>query len=243
MRKQNSIDSCRFSDKAARRGRMVFTLIELLIVISIIAILAALLLPALNNAREYAKRVDCVNRQRQIMLAINQYANDYNSYLPYVFSGVTNDMDDGIHGYNMWGIGALVKNGYLPLNSYTVNCPARSEIWTGTGYWGMRSVGFALIISADNSRLTKVLSGPVQYASGTYWLRAPLACFVDDRPDLAKTGDLPHRGMGVVATRFDCSSWFYTRQIRAWPGYSWSPSIPTGNQRGFNPIWRFLSEQ
>ena len=59
-----------------------FTLIELLIVISIIAILAALLLPALNKARESAKDISCRNNLKNYHLLMAQYANDYQSYYP-----------------------------------------------------------------------------------------------------------------------------------------------------------------
>jgi len=55
-----------------------FTLIELLVVIAVIAILMAVLLPALNTARGSGYRIACVNQLRQYGQALNMYANDYN---------------------------------------------------------------------------------------------------------------------------------------------------------------------
>jgi len=66
----------------SRKRSTAFTLIELLVVIAIISILAAMLLPALRNARESAKSILCVGNCRQISAAAQMYFGDWNNLLP-----------------------------------------------------------------------------------------------------------------------------------------------------------------
>lgn len=63
-------------------SRGAFTLIELLVVVAILALLAAILLPALQQAKRKAKRVACVSNLHQLGLAILMYAGDQNGWMP-----------------------------------------------------------------------------------------------------------------------------------------------------------------
>ncbi|MBU0478539.1 prepilin-type N-terminal cleavage/methylation domain-containing protein [bacterium] len=68
-----------FKPVALKHG---FTLLELLVVIGIIAVLASILLPVVNRAREEGRKTACIQTMRQIYLAVSMYKDDYNNYLP-----------------------------------------------------------------------------------------------------------------------------------------------------------------
>ena len=82
------------------KGQFGFTLIELLVVIAIIAVLAALLLPVLSQARESARRIGCASNARQLAAAVYMYGPDAEDRLPGVWEGsVGTGKDSGDGGW------------------------------------------------------------------------------------------------------------------------------------------------
>lgn len=135
-----------------------FTLIELLVVIAIIAILAALLLPALQNAKERARRAKCLSNLRQLGIALTAYAGDNKERYP----GIKKS-GDWLHDMARENADAIVTAGAVPKIFY---CPgvmasineqeALSPRMAGkTSWWDFstdrRIVGYGFLIKQDST--------------------------------------------------------------------------------------------
>jgi len=78
-----------------------FTLIELLVVIAIVAILAALLLPAIQSARERARGATCMGQMRQLAQAVHMYVTEFNGHFPKTAPAGRNHLSDWVWGGNV----------------------------------------------------------------------------------------------------------------------------------------------
>ena len=97
-----------------------FTLIELLVVIAIIAILASVLMPALNKAREKGRTIKCMSNLKQISTGLTLYLDDYSGYFPVYSQFAFSPADANVPYWNQ----NLVKHKYV--NHSIFNCPTFS---------------------------------------------------------------------------------------------------------------------
>ncbi len=157
-----------------------FTLVELLIVISIVALLIALILPAMSGARESARRVVCMQNARQVSTALLVLATDNKGWINGVNAAYTSAGDSWISATHYW-INTVPKylgnNNALIAQGKQTGCPGRDSsdlywpygantAFAGNGYAPMRSInevvhGSRIFLLAESS--TWYPSSPAQF--------------------------------------------------------------------------------
>lgn len=137
-------------DSRLSHERRAFTLIELLTVIAIIGILAAIIIPVVGRVRESARVAQCSSNIRQIGMALNLYANDHKGIYPAPINYAT----AGTDGFDY--AAQLVIGGYIPRKSGLFGCPSDTKVRGN-------------LVPADREALSYYLVGPAMApgSSGT----------------------------------------------------------------------------
>ncbi len=203
----------------SRKGTLKsFTLIELLIVVAIIAILAGILLPALNSARRKAESINCLSRLKQLGLGYVQYESDNDGFYPASW-------DDSVGKYYSYHLSPYLRS--TMEDRYTlIRCPA----WK-TKYGTSSIISFSLATLTKNG---KYLAYNEFYRPKTYVNRpSMMITLFDARPNetakltvlsmerVYKNYDFRHDMKSVNALFYDGSSRRATPQPNCWAVY-WS---------------------
>ena len=194
------IDAVRIQDRwlpakvpPKRNGLSAFTLIELFVVIAIIAILAAMLLPALAKAKEKALGISCMNNTKQLALAAILYADDFHEKLVPNYGGAV--PGGWVEGQMSWNSSTDNTNKTLIMNgklwSYTkslaiYHCPADQSRGLGQSESRIRSVSMNVFVGNTSGgiwngyRLYSKMSD-IRVASDIFM-------FLDEHPDSINDG-------------------------------------------------------
>ena len=138
--------------------RTSFTLIELLVTIAVIAILAAMLLPALHQAREKARQAVCMSNLKQCGLALLMYSDNYDGWAPAHYDGVQT------WGYRLYLEGYITETQLTTGKASILVCPSQEDriYQSSARTYGMRR-------GSGSNPYFRIGAFPVRASDGANW--------------------------------------------------------------------------
>ena len=204
-----------------------FTLVELLVVIAIIAILASMLLPALQKARETAQQAACMSNMKQIATAFIMYENDWQCVIPGMFDSGTPPLNN----LGMWPMlaskyadhGDVDEKGNPWRLSKIMECPAIK-----------RTIPLNDNVGACSYAMTRMFYKPVNY--DTNRVQAPELDWTSHNPDPNAAYAKPFRSRDQISRRLSEKVWIADSTVPTDAAYGFgSPLVMDINGWGWWP--------